>query len=140
MAVTSEQAETVIAGIAAGASLRRMLDDNGIAYATWYRALEADSVIAERYARAKEAQADALADEIVDIADGRDGDSDPASRRVRVDARKWVAAKLRPKVWGDRVQHDHDGAVALNHNVDMSALTPDQLRALASIPIKETNQ
>lgn len=137
MAVTSDQADEVIASIAAGASLRRSLEERGIAYATWYRAMEADATIAERYARAKEAQADALADEIVDIADGRDGDKDAASRRVRVDARKWVAAKLRPKVWGEKVQHEHEGGIDVTHKLDWSGISDEHVRLLASIPIKE---
>ena len=52
------------------------------------------------YAQAREAQADYLADEIVEIADGA---GDPAQVRNRVDARKWVAAKLRPRVYGDKL-------------------------------------
>jgi len=31
--------------------------------------------------------------------------------RLRVDARKWAASKLAPRKYGDRVEHDHKGAL-----------------------------
>lgn len=57
----------------------------------------------DMYARAREEQADIFADEIVAIADG---DGDPNDKRVRIDARKWVAGKLRPKKYGERQTTD----------------------------------
>ena len=64
----------------------------------------ADAAFAEQYARAREAQADALADEIVDIADGADSSGDAARDRLRIDARKWAAARLTPRKYGDAVK------------------------------------
>lgn len=55
---------------------------------------------ASRYARAREECADHFADEIVEIADKA---TDPQKARVQIDARKWVAAKLKPQKYGDRV-------------------------------------
>jgi len=84
----------------------------------------------EQYARAREAQADTLADEILDIAD--DGTNDWMARedgsleyngdhiqrsRLRVDARKWIASKLKPKVYGERQQSD----VNLSGQLDVRA-------------------
>ncbi len=76
----------------------------------------------EQYARAREAQAEIRADEIVDIADDdtndftadKDGklvaNSEHIQRsRLRVDARKWIAAKLLPKRYGDKLQHTGEG-------------------------------
>lgn len=67
---------------------------------------------------AREDQADTLADEILEIADESENDTyevdlgdgviiqkenrEVVNRsRLRVDARKWVAAKLKPKKYGD---------------------------------------
>lgn len=72
------------------------------AASTIFKWLASNEEFAEQYARAKEAQADAMADEIVDIADGDNG-ADPQRDRLRVDARKWVAAKLKPKKYGDKL-------------------------------------
>jgi hypothetical protein len=67
---------------------------------------------AEQYAHARDSQADTLADEILDIAD--DGSNDymgddetyngdaVARSKLRVDARKWIASKLKPKKYGDK--------------------------------------
>lgn len=73
----------------------------------------------ERYARAREAQAHFLADEILEIAD--DGSNDWTERqqgedaitvvdhehiqrsKVRIDARKWLMAKMAPKRYGDKL-------------------------------------
>ena len=78
----------------------------------------------EQYARAREAQAEIRADEIVDIADdasndfAADKDGKPVANsehiqrsRLRVDARKWIAAKLLPKRYGDKL--DLGGTVGL---------------------------
>ncbi len=64
-----------------------------------------------QYARAREAQAELRADEITDIADGVEHGASEAvqAARLRVDARKWIAAKLLPKRYGDKVQHTGDG-------------------------------
>lgn len=76
-----------------------------------YRWLADDGDFVERYTRAREQQADKLAEEIVDIADT---EPDPNKARVRVDARKWVAAKLKARVYGDRIQVDGDMNVRLS--------------------------
>jgi hypothetical protein len=74
---------------------------------TIYDILEADTIFAERYARAKSVQAEHFANEIVDISDDL---SDGAhSRAVRIDARKWVASKLLPKRYGDKQQVEQSG-------------------------------
>lgn len=135
--LTDDLMTAICEQIAAGKSLRSQLADFDITNGTFFRAVEANAQWAEQYARAREAQADTLADEIVDIADDARSDDDPASRRLRVEARKWVAAKLRPKRWGDRTVVEHDGAVQHKHALDMTALSADQLRALASIQIKD---
>ena len=54
-----------------------------------------------RAVRAREKQADFYADEIIGIAD--DESLDPNSRRIMIDARKWAASRLRPKVYGDKL-------------------------------------
>lgn len=75
---------------------------------TVLRWLGANEAFRTQYARAREAQAEALADEIVAIADDEEGDVQRS--RLRVDARKWVAAKLLPKKYGDASRVEHTGA------------------------------
>ena len=126
--------------IAAGKSLRSQLAETGISNGHFFASIEANSAWAEQYVRARETQADTLADQIVEIADDAVTDPDAASRRLRIDARKWVAAKLRPKRWGDSVTVAHEGAVEHKHSLDFTGLTAEQLRAIASVQIKETDK
>ena len=71
----------------------------------------------DRYARAREEQADTLADDIVRIAD--DPKLDPNDKRVRVDARKWVAAKLKPKKYGEKLELGGDLGVTYRTSDDI---------------------
>ena len=78
---------------------------------TWWKWCDESEVVARLYARAREAQADYLADQITSIADEPCRDNIEAQRnRLRVDARKWIAAKLKPRVYGETVRTEHTGA------------------------------
>jgi hypothetical protein len=35
--------------------------------------------------------------------------------RLKVDARKWVAAKLKPKKYGDKLQTEHSGEITTKY-------------------------
>jgi hypothetical protein len=60
-----------------------------------------------RYAQAKLVQADLFAEEIIDIIDDCETISDNVMKaRAQVDARKWIACKLLPKAYGDKVQNE----------------------------------
>ncbi len=59
------------------------------------------------YARAKKEQAARLAYEGIDIADQLTGDVQ--RDKLRVDTRKWFAARLAPRDWGDRTAHEVSG-------------------------------
>lgn len=90
--------------------------------ATVFRWLAIHNAFSDQYARARETQADSLADEILDIADDssrdtyedKDGhtktDQEVIARsRLRVDARKWLAGKLRPKKYGEKIEQTMQG-------------------------------
>ena len=64
--------------------------------------------------RAREAQADKLFKECLEIADrGSESENENPPRiqrdRLRIDTRKWMAARLAPKKYGDRISHDVKG-------------------------------
>lgn len=71
----------------------------------------------EIYAKAKDDQADYLADDLVRIADeypevddkGKIDSAWVAWQRNRIDVRKWTAAKLKPRKYGERVVQEHQG-------------------------------
>lgn len=106
--------------IADGESLRTICkDDDTPSKSTVFKWLANDDTLADQYARARQAQADAIFDEILDIADDaqndwmeRNGEDSEGWQvngehlqrsRLRIDARKWMAGKLRPKVYGDKL-------------------------------------
>lgn len=92
-------------------SLRDVCDiENMPNEATVYRWLSTHEAFREMYARAREERADMLADDVIDISDS---EPDAAKARNRMDARKWYAAKLNPKRYGDKVTNElvgKDGA------------------------------
>ena len=79
-----------------------------------------DPEFARRYAHARRAQLATWAEDIVEIADG---EGDPQRDRLRVDARKWILAKMLPHVYGDRVtvQGDADAPIVIRDDADRAA-------------------
>jgi hypothetical protein len=102
--------------LAIGESLRSICrDDEMPSMASIFLWLGKHPEFSEQYTRAREAQAEAHADRIVEIAD--DDTLDPNHKRIMVDARKWVASKLKPKRYGDKAEVEHSGNVGLTVNV-----------------------
>lgn len=121
-------ADAICERLAEGESLRSICSDDGMPdKSTVFRWLAANEGFCDQYARAREAQADSLFDDILDIAD--DGSNDWMEKRnsdgenigwqengealrrsvLRVDARKWMAGKLRPKKYGDKLVQELTG-------------------------------
>lgn len=99
--------------IADGESLRSICEDEDMpARVNVIRWLEKDEALRNQYARARELQADQEFDEIKVIADLASAE-DVQVARLRVDARRWRAGKLRPKVYGDKVDVEHGGTIKL---------------------------
>mgnify|MGYP000867958778 CR=1 FL=1 len=103
-----EVADAICERLAVGESLRHICAQDGMPrMASVFRWLAANEAFREQYARAREEQAESYADEITQIADE---EIDPQRARVRIDARKWVASKLKPKKYGDKVTTELTGA------------------------------
>lgn len=75
----------------------------GVPMGTFYGWLEDEQSLSEMYARARESRGELLAEEIIAIADTAN-DRNANAVRVKVDARKWCAARMAPKRWGDRIE------------------------------------
>lgn len=112
-----EAVSAILERLADGESLRAICaGDDMPAKSTVFKWLSQNKDFADQYARAREIQADVLFDEILEIADNGQNDTytdddgnvrtdhDVIARsRLRVDSRKWMAGKLRPKVYGDKL-------------------------------------
>ena len=104
--IDRSHAPEVLELIATGTSLRTACEQFGYKASTFLEWVGQDAQLAEQYARARTLQAEHYADEIVRIADSA---IDPQKARLQVDARKWVASKLLPKKYGDKVDLTTDG-------------------------------
>jgi len=110
---TEELADEICTRLANGESLRTICnserDDFIPSIGTVMRWVVENEKFREHYEEARRIQAETMADEIVTIADGSPyADPSPvdvARDRLRVDARKWVASKLLPKKYGDKIAH-----------------------------------
>jgi transposase-like protein len=103
---TQESADIICEGLANGKSLVTICRESDLNISSVFRWLEAQPEFRERYTRARDSQADVLAEEILNIADDNKSDPDANSRRLRADVRKWYAGKIRPKKYGDSSQVD----------------------------------
>ena len=105
---TKDLGDAICAELCDGRSVRSVCRDESMpSVKTIMRWLRENEEFRQQYARAKEESADAMADDILEIAD--DLSEDAQSRRVRIDARKWIASKLKPKRYGDKVEQTVQG-------------------------------
>ena len=110
--------------IANGKSLRSFCEQGDApSQSMVYRWLREFERFREQYTRAREDQADYFVDEILEIADDARNDwmdrnygketfrvVDPEAMgraRIRIEARKWIAGKMRPKVYGEKTDNTH---------------------------------
>lgn len=111
---TDEIASRIFSELADGKSLRAICEpDDMPSRETVRRWLRDDEGFRGQYTRAREEQADHYADEIMEIADTA---TDANIAKLRIDARKWVASKLKSKAYGDKITNEHklpDGPVVL---------------------------
>ena len=95
-----------------GESLRGVTKDLGIPFQTVWSAIMIDEGRRVTYEDAKMSRAHFHAAKIEEILeDVEAGKIEPQVARVSIDARKWLAAKMYPKFFSDRVQLQHDVTV-----------------------------
>lgn len=115
---SDELADRICDELMLGKSMLKICEREGMpSETTVYRWLQSDEHpgFREKYAQARELQAERMLDEILQIADDTAndteyGDSGPranaewiARSRLKVDSRKWAMSKLAPKKYGDKV-------------------------------------
>ena len=150
---TVEVGTAICERIASGESLKAVCREEGMPnHVTVLRWVLTSPEFRNQYAIAREMQAEVLADELLEIAD--DGRNDwmekhdqngqmigwrengEAMRRsqLRIETRKWVAAKLMPKRWGDKNTTELTGPngqpLTLPQVIDTRSLTPEAQAAL----------
>jgi hypothetical protein len=95
-----------------GEALTSAIKTEAITYSVALRTIRTIPELREMYEQALEDRADKLAEEILSLADedmpeglkGAEAAAWVNKKRLQVDARKWIAAKLKPKRYGDRLE------------------------------------
>ena len=103
-----EKIAAILALISSGKSLRKACEQEGVPPSTMSRWIEEEG-ISEQYARAMEGRADAVFEDIIEIADNPDPNADVQRDKLRVDTRKWAVARMAPRKYGDRLDLNHGG-------------------------------
>ena len=80
-----------------------------------YKWLASDDDFVHRYTRARENQMEFMSGEILAICDEEE---DVNRARLKVDARKWLMARLAPKKYGDKQELKHTGDLKLMFDAD----------------------
>lgn len=113
---TQDIADKLCAALADGKSMRTVCAaDDMPAKATVFRWIRTNEEFRDQYTRAKEESADALTDEMLDISDDVSNDYTKTDEngvrlnpeniqrsRLKIETRKWLASKLKPKKYGDK--------------------------------------
>lgn len=130
---TDQLAEDIIVQIMDGLSVAEIGRKEDMPdKSTIFRWIASNDVFCDKYMRAKDICADQMVDDMLDIAD--DGSNDWMERldkdgnafatvlngehvqrsRLRIETRKWIASKLKPKKYGDKLDVDHGGNINVN--------------------------
>lgn len=137
---TPEEADRICQWIADGKSLKSYCRQTGRHMITVYAWMREHPDFLSRYARAREDRADSLADEMQDIADETTSGTfeQIAAAKLRIETRKWIASKLRPGTYGDRIEVEQKGNVTFQiglprRTIDVTP-APEQLSGATAVP------
>lgn len=134
--LTNRLRASMLANISSGMSVRKMCENRKFpTREMFYKWLREDDSFVNEYEIAVQSRADAIAEEILEIADDDSNDykinelseDDKlkidqiklARDKVKIDARKWIAAKMAPKKYGNNIKvdsdnkHDHSGSISV---------------------------
>ena len=126
-----------------GKSIRDAIKER-MSSSTFYELLNDENKL-KRYARATEIRSDKMAEDILEIADNQEDDvyinadgievtnHNVINRsRLRVDARKWILAKMNPKKYGDKTDIT-SGNEPIKQSLNITVDTSDTAETLKKL-------
>lgn len=130
-----EVAADICAKLAEGESLRKVCERPGTPNkATVFRWLAQHEEFRDQYAKATDTRADALFEEMFEIADDVPAEAAAVAKaRLRIDTRKWALARMNPKKYGDKVSQEID------HKSSDGSMTP-QPTTIQLVPVEPTHE
>ena len=132
---SKDLADQICSLLSEGKSLRKICEMEGMpAKGSVFRWIAQDPAFRDQYAKSREMQMEAMAEEILDIADdgtndfgfkeGDDADGAGAKpvflsehfqrSRLRVDTRKWIMSKMAPKKYSDSMRHEGEVTLSIS--------------------------
>ena len=136
---TPEVAEIILKGVSEGLSLRKVCEAEDMPSEATVRRWVIDDTegFSAQYTRSRDIGLDCRADALVEAAKEA---KDASLGRLSFDADRWYLSKLAPKRYGDKLettlQGPNGGPIQSESRVDVAGLSEEQLRVLASIPVK----
>jgi hypothetical protein len=121
----AELVESVLDRMADGEILTAICREIGCRPSAFSMRAARNKEFGERYARAREAQAAAIADDVVRIVDEETDPEFSTLAAARSNARKWLASRIDPAKFGDKRQID------FRHINDPAEVDYQQLQAIA---------
>ncbi len=123
---TQELADRICAQLSEGTSLRTVCKSDDVpSMQTVFSWMRTKPGFLEQYTRAKQEASDALAEEIIDISDDGSNDWMEINKggykstlldrehvdrsKLRIETRKWIMAKMKPKKYGDKLDMTTNG-------------------------------
>ncbi|WP_227000235.1 terminase small subunit-like protein [Phenylobacterium soli] len=141
---TKQLEQQILGRLSLGEPLTSICQDVGIHYTTWREWCRGDQTLEIAHARARDLGFDAIAERARLTArgkgEGEGGDSSGDTQRDKliIETDLKLLAKWDPRRYGDKITAEHTGPdggpIRSETRLDVSALTDEQLRALASIP------
>ena len=113
-----------------GKGLLPVLKERGINPFTFYEYLSKSPDRYNAYSRAQEHRAEMFSEELIEIADN---DYDYQRGRNRIEVRRWLASKLKPKKFGDRIAFEVEGQVNI-----VAALAEGRARVAKRVEVVES--
>jgi len=150
--MTDELFDEICERMVNGESVRSICqDDHMPAISTLMKILRTNPNRTSQYALAMQMRADAMFEEVLNIADDGSNDfmmknaDDPTSfalngehvqrSRLRVDTRKWALGRMNPKKYGEKtfIGGVEDAPVKVQNTIDVSNLSLEELETLEKV-------
>jgi len=100
--IDEQGGEDLFDQLAGGMTMTALVKKIGVSKRVFYKWLRSVEGREEKYYEARRRWADTLAEETLEIADGAIDAHDAQVRKLRIDTRKWLAARANPDNWGER--------------------------------------
>ena len=109
--ISDKQKEYIVREVATGRTAKSVAVELGFKHSLIFDTCEIDTVFRDRINRARVSGVDALVDDLQTVAEN---EPDVQRARLQCDNIKWIASKLQPNKYGDRIDVNVTNSIDLN--------------------------